>query len=122
MGYSITTNEKDHVIEVKYTDSMDQSASEQILREIIEISTKEKINKILYDSTELKEVPPAEAIFAFFDAVPGNLLHAGYINPGQASLDLEFAEAIATSKNKKGRLFRSREAALAWLRIDSTKF
>lgn len=115
MKYTINLNSEERVIDVKNSGELDKDLMYERQEEIIELATSKNIKKILCDNTDLIVNFEFECLIEFMNTIPDNLFFAAYINPGQTSMNLKFAEIVASNYNKNARLFSNKNAAMAWL-------
>lgn len=118
MSYKIEVHRSQGIIEVKNSGSFSPEEMKIQRDEIISLKNETNINKVLFDNTELNQLPPPDVVAEFVKTIDPNIRHAGFINPGQASMDLMFLEIGAQNHNKEIKLFTSREEALHWLISD----
>ena len=119
MPYEIKENVYDNLMEIKLTGSFTLEELKEKRDAVIAAYENSGIGKLLYDCTDLDNLPDPSTMFEYMEKYPEQLLQSVYTRPGQSIMDLEFAAVIAQNQHKSVKIFSSRESAMAWL--DSAK-
>ena len=115
MALKYIPNKDKGYLEIKMTGEITLKELKEGQPEVIRICNEQKLNKILGDATGVQVHPSPEESMEFMNSLPPDVKYASFTRPGQANMDLKFAEVIGTNNGLKTRVFPNRESAEAWL-------
>ena len=85
------------------------------VEESLEISRRERVNKVLVDATDLRALPSVLDLFRFASELPVDLKFA-VVDPKHLEDKAMFVQSVAQNRSRRFRAFRRFEDAVNWLK------
>ena len=124
MEFDVVFDAKLNVVSVKANEALSYWLEMEIVKEILEIASKNKCRKILYDYSEATVPVSRLDIYElpeYFEkwGVPRNLMMA-FVYSDNENL-FRFLETVARNNGFVARVFKSKDKAIGWLTNDSLR-